>query len=69
MCKYLNHVSSFQKLASWMQNVFDFAGQAEFDDEAAVLYSAQDAGVQDENLHSACTWFFPAKARLSPAKT
>ena len=31
--------------------------------------SAQDAGVQDENLNCACTWFFRAKARLSPSKT
>ena len=29
---------------------FDFARQADFDDEAAVLHSAQDAGVRDENL-------------------
>ena len=48
---------------------FDFARQADFDDEAAVLHSAQDAGVRDENLHPACTWFFRAKDRLEPAKT
>ena len=48
---------------------FDFVRRADFDDEAAVLYSAEDAGVQDENFHRACTWFFRAKARLPPAKT
>ena len=34
-----------------------------------VLYSVKDAGVRDENLHPACTWFFRAKDRLEPAKT
>ena len=49
---------------------FDFARWADFDDEAAVLYSAQDAGVRDENLYCACTRFFRAraKARLSRSK-
>ena len=49
--------------------MFWFAFLADFDDEAAVLYSARDAGVRDEKLHHRCTWFFRAKARLSPAKT
>ena len=58
MHKYLNQVHSFQKLASWMRNVLtllDWLSRADFDDEAAVLYSAQDAGVLDENLNCAHT--------------
>ena len=48
--------------------MFDSARRANFDGEAAVLYSIQDAGVLDENLRRACTSFSRAKARLSPAK-
>ena len=47
---------------------FDFARWADFDDEAAALCSVQDAGVRDENLYRASTWFFRAKARLLPSK-
>ena len=36
---------------------FNIAPLADFDEEAAVLDSAQDAGVQVETLHRACTWF------------
>ena len=43
--------------------------RGDFDDEVAVLYSAKDAGVRDENLHRAFTWFLRAKAQLSPSKT
>ena len=49
---------------------FDFAGRSDFDEKAAVLYSAQDAGVRDENLHRACTkaredHLFPVTMRKS----
>ena len=59
----------FPKISLLDAKCFDFARRADFDDEAAVLYSAGDAGVLDENLHRAHTWFFRTKARLSPAKT
>ena len=55
MRKYLNQIHSIKKLASWTRNLFDLARRGDFDDEVAVLYSAQDAGVRDENLHRAFT--------------
>ena len=45
----------FPKISLLDAKCFDFARRADFDDEAAVLYSAQDARVRDENLHRACT--------------
>ena len=58
----------FSKISVLDAKCSDFARRADFDDKAAVLCSAQDAGVLDENLHCAHTWFFRAKALLSPAK-
>ena len=55
----------FQKISLVDAKCFDFARRADFDDQAAILYSAQDAGARDENLHRACTWFFRAKAQSS----
>ena len=57
------------KISLFDAKCFDFARLADFDDEAAVVYFAQDGGVRDENLHRGCSWFFSAKALLSPAKT
>ena len=59
----------FQKISLLDAKCFDFARLTDFDNEAAVLYSVQDAGVRYENLRRACTWFFRAKAQLAPAKS
>ena len=48
----------FPKLSLLDAKSFDLARWGDFDD-----------GVRDENLHRACTWFFRARARLSPSKT
>ena len=57
----------FRKISLFDATCFDIAPRAD-SDEAAVLDFAQDAGVRVENLHSAGTCFFRAKARLAPAK-
>ena len=59
----------FRKIRLFDATIFDMAPRADSDDEAAFLDSDQDAGVLVEKLHSACTLFFCAKARLAPAKT
>ena len=40
----------FPKISPLDAKLFDLARRADFDDEAAVLNSVQDAGVRDENL-------------------
>ena len=45
----------FPKISILDAKCFDFARRADFDNEAAVFYFADDAGVRDENLHRACT--------------
>ena len=37
----------FSKISLLDKKSFDFAGHSDFDNEAAVLYSAQDAGVRN----------------------
>ena len=59
----------FRKTSLFDAKCIEFAPLADYDDEVQVFDSAQNAGVLDENLHRACTWFFCAKARLAPAKT
>ena len=59
----------FRKVRLFDATIFDMAPRIDFDDEAAFLDSAQDAGVLVENLHSVCVWSFRAKAQLAPAKT
>ena len=63
---------SFRKISLFDATCFHITPQsplADSDDEAVVLYSAQDAGVLVETLHLAYTWFFRGKALLAPAKT
>ena len=56
----------FRKI-SLFDACYDIAPQADSNDKAAVLDSAQDSGVLVENLHcalsamSACTWFSAPK--------
>ena len=47
----------------------DLAPQADSREVAAFLPLDQETEVHYDNLHSACTWFFRAKARLDPAKS
>ena len=57
----------FRKISLFGATCYDMAPQADFNDKAAVLNSAQDPGVLVENLHSALsamsayTWFSSPK--------
>ena len=59
----------FRKISLFDAKCFDIAPLADSDDKAVILNSAQDAGVQVEYLHRACTWFFSVKTPLAPANT
>ena len=59
----------FWKISLLDATCFDFAPWVDYDDLAAVLDSAQNAALPDENLLSACTLFFSARAQLASAKT
>ena len=61
--------TSFRKISLFDATCFDIDPWADSDDEAAFLYSAQDAGKQVEYLHLACTWFSRAQARWAPTKS
>ena len=45
----------FQKIILLAAACFDFAPQADFGHKVVILNSAQDAGVQNQNLHQVCT--------------
>ena len=45
----------FRKISLFDAKCFDIAPLADSDDKAVILNSAQDAGVQVEYLHRACT--------------
>ena len=47
----------------------DFAPRADSRDVASLLPLDREAGVCEDNLRRACTWFFRAKARLEPDKS
>ena len=59
--------SFFRKITFELQHV-DLAPLTDSREVAALLPLDQEAAVLDDNLQSACTWFFRAKARLEPAK-
>ena len=57
----LNQVHSFANLFFDLQHV-ELASLADFRYVAAFLPLGQEAGIRDDNLHGACTWYFRAKA-------
>ena len=66
--KCLNYVKFFLNFVFGLATCW-LGSTADSREVASLLPLDREAGVREDKLHRACTWFFRAKARLEPDKS